>query len=65
LTIPYLLLNNKEKINFPKSILTDSEKEIYEKAYSQKLWVRKFTVVAGIFFVAGAIVHVYDEATSF
>ncbi|SVD50313.1 uncharacterized protein METZ01_LOCUS403167, partial [marine metagenome] len=32
LTIPYFVLNRKEKINFPKSILTDSEKEIYEQA---------------------------------
>ena len=41
LTIPYLLLNNKEKINFPKSIMTDSKKEIYEQAYSEKLRQRK------------------------
>ena len=48
LTIPYLLLNNKEKINFPKSILTDSEKEIYEQAYSKKLRERKISNAAVI-----------------
>ena len=42
LSIPYLVLNNKEKFNFPKSILTDSEKEIYEQAYSKELQKRKF-----------------------
>jgi hypothetical protein len=47
LTIPYLLLNNKEKINFPKSILTDSEKEIYEQAYSKKLRERKIKYAVG------------------
>ena len=56
LTIPYLLLNNKEKINFPKSILTVSERRIYEQAYSKKLRQRKN--VAGFFIVAGFIVIV-------
>ena len=41
LTIPYFVLNRKEKINFPKSIMTDSKKEIYEQAYSEKLRQRK------------------------
>ena len=57
LTIPYLLLNNKEKINFPKSILTDSEKEIYEQAYSKKLRQRKFKYAA-----VGTIVSVVTFA---
>jgi len=42
LIIPYFVLNRKEKFNFPKSILTDSEKEIYEQAYSKELQKRKF-----------------------
>ena len=42
LTISYFVLNRKEKFNFPKSILTDSEKEIYKQAYSKKLRQRKF-----------------------
>ena len=60
LTIPYLLLNNKEKINFPKSILTDSEKEIYEQAYSKKLRERKISnaaVIIGCIIVVVIIVE--------
>ena len=37
-----VVLSNKEKNYFPKSILTDSEKEIYKQAYSKKLRQRKF-----------------------
>mgnify|MGYP003710921177 CR=1 FL=1 len=58
LTIPYFVLNNNVKINFPKSILTDSEKEIYEQAYSKKLKKRKFKYAVGSFIVAGVIVAV-------
>ena len=36
-----VVLNNKEKNYFPKSILTNSEKEIYKQAYSKKLHQRK------------------------
>ena len=36
-----VILNNKEKNYFPKSILTNSEKEIYKQAYSEKLHQRK------------------------
>ncbi len=46
LTVPYFVLNRKEKINFPKSILTDSEKEIYKQAYSKKLKQRKIKYAA-------------------
>ena len=53
LTIPYFVFNRKEKINFPKSILTDSEKEIYKQAYSKKLQKRKFKYAVGSFIVAG------------
>ena len=56
--ITYLVFNNNEKFNFPKSILTDSEKEIYKQAYSKKLWQRKFKYIVGstivIVAVAGA-----------
>jgi len=58
LTIPYLLLNNKEKINFPKSILTDSEKEIYEQAYSKALLKRTLKYSAGITIITGAVIFV-------
>jgi len=58
LTISYFVLNRKEKFNFPKSILTDSEKEIYEQAYSKKLQKRKFKYAVGSFIVAGVIVVV-------
>jgi hypothetical protein len=47
LTIPYFVLNSKEKFNFPKSILTDSEKEIYKQAYSKKLKQRKIKYAVG------------------
>ena len=57
LTIPYFVLNNNVKINFPKSILTDSEKEIYEQAYSKKLQKRKFKYTVGSFIGAGVAVY--------
>ena len=37
-----VVLGNKEKNYFPKSILTNSEKAIYKQAYSKKLRQRKF-----------------------
>ena len=55
LTIPYFVLNSKEKFNFPKSILTDSEKEIYEQAYSKKLKQRKIKYAVGSTILAGAV----------
>ena len=55
LTIPYFVLNRKEKFNFPKSILTDSEKEIYEQAYSKKLKQRKIKYAVGSTILAGAV----------
>jgi len=56
LTIPYFVLNRKEKINFPKSILTDSEKEIYKQAYSKKLQKRKLKHYLGPTIVTGVAV---------
>jgi len=56
--ITYLVFNNNEKFNFPKSILTDSEKEIYKQAYSKKLKQRKIKYAVGSFIVAGVIVAV-------
>ena len=64
LIIPYFVLNRKEKFNFPKSILTDSEKEIYEQAYSKKLQKRKFKYAVGSFIVAGVIVAVVAGSSS-
>ena len=55
LTIPYFVLNSKEKFNFPKSILTDSEKEIYEQAYSKILKQRKIKYAVGSTILAGAV----------
>ena len=54
--ITYLVFNNNEKFNFPKSILTDSEKEIYEQAYFKKLQKRRFNVVVGSCVFIGVIV---------
>ena len=59
LSIPYLVLNNKEKFNFPKSILTDSEKEIYKQAYSKKLKKRKFKYIVGSTIITGALAFIY------
>ena len=53
LTIPYFILNRKEKFTYPKSIMTDSEKEIYKQAYSKKLQNRKFKYAVGPAIVAG------------
>ena len=64
LTIPYFVLNSKEKFNFPKSILTDSEKEIYEQAYSKKFKQRKIKYAVGSFIVAGVIVAVVAGSSS-
>ena len=49
----YFVLNHQEKFNFPKSILTDSEKEIYEQAYSKELQKRKFIYFLGCSIVTG------------
>ena len=61
----YFVLNHQEIFNFPKSILTDSEKEIYEQAYSKELQKRKFnhflgcSIVTGVagFLMAGSSTH--------
>ena len=50
LTIPYFVLNWKEKFTYPKSIMTDSEKEIYKKAYSHRLTGRKIKWIVGSVF---------------
>jgi hypothetical protein len=55
LIIPYFVLNSKEKFNFPKSILTDSEKEIYEQAYSKELKQRKIKYAVGSTILTGAV----------
>ena len=55
LTISYFVLNNKEKNSFPKSILTNSEKEIYKQVYSKKLRQRKFKNVVGSTILTGAV----------
>jgi len=49
----YFVLNHQEIFNFPKSILTDSEKEIYEQAYSKELQKRKFIHFLGCSIVTG------------
>ena len=38
--------------------MTDSEKEIYEQAYSEKLKQRKFKYIAGSAIVAGVVVYI-------
>jgi hypothetical protein len=55
LTMPYFVLNKEEKFNFPKSILTDSEKEIYEQAYSKELKQRKIKYAVGSTILTGAV----------
>ena len=56
LTIRNVILNRKEKFNFPKSIMTDSEKEIYDQTYSIELKKRKFKCFLGSTIVTGAVV---------
>ena len=58
LSIPYFVLNRKEKFNFPKLILTDFEKEIYKQAYSKKLRQRKFKYAVGSTIVTGAVISI-------
>jgi len=53
----YFVLNHQEKFNFPKSILTDSEKEIYEQAYSKRLKGRKINYIVGSVAVTGILVY--------
>ena len=57
LTIPYFVLNRKEKFNFPKSIMTDSEKEIYKQAYSKRLKGRKINYIVGSVAVTGILCY--------
>ena len=56
LTIRNVILNRKEKFNFPKSIMTDSEKEIYDQTYSIELKKRKFKYFLGSTIVTGAVI---------
>ena len=53
-----VVLNNKEKNYFPKSILTNAEKEIYKQAYSKKLRQRKFKYAVGSTIVTGAVISI-------
>ena len=55
LTIRNVVLNRKEKFNFPKSILTDSEKEIYDQTYSIELKKRKFKYIVSSTIATGVI----------
>jgi len=62
LAIPYLILNLKKvEFSYPKSILTDSEKEIYKQAYSKKLRQRKFKYAVGSTIVAVVVVSIIFE----
>ena len=55
LTIRNVILNRKEKFNFPKSIMTDSEKEIYDQTYSIELKKRKFKYIVSSTIATGVI----------
>ena len=57
LIIPYFVLNSKEKFNFPKSILTDSEKEIYKQTYSKIIRERKDRLILGSVAVTGILCY--------
>jgi len=57
LIIPYFVLNSKEKFNFPKSILTDSEKEIYKQTYSKIIRERKGRLILGSVAVTGILCY--------
>jgi hypothetical protein len=60
-----VVLSNKEKNYFPKSILTNSEKEIYKQAYSKKLHQRKSKSVAVTCIVTVVIVAVLGSSFDF
>ena len=62
--ITYLVFNNNEKFNFPKSILTDSEKEIYKQAYSKKLKQRKIKYAVGSFVGTVVVVNLIGGGMS-
>ena len=55
LSIPYLVFNREENFYFHKSIMTDSEKEIYMQAYSKRLKGRKINYIVGSTIVTGVI----------
>ena len=57
LTISYFVLNRKEKFNFPKSIMTDSEKEIYKQTYSKIIRERKDRLILGSVAVTGILCY--------
>ena len=65
LTIPYLFFNREEKFNFHKSMgsfyfltyMTDSEKEIYEQAYSKRLKERKIKYIVRSVAVTGILCY--------
>jgi hypothetical protein len=59
-----VVLGNKEKNYFPKSILTNSEKAIYKQAYSKKLHQRKSKSVAVTCIVTVVIVAVLGSSFS-
>jgi hypothetical protein len=58
LATPYFVFNMNEKFNFPQSILTDSEKEIYEQAYSKKLKQRKIKYAVGSICISVGVIGV-------
>ena len=56
LTIPYFVLNWKEKFTYPKSLTDDDDRLYYKQAYSNKLKQRKFKYIVGSTIVTGAVV---------
>ena len=57
LTIPYFVLNWKEKFTYPKSLTDDDDRLYYKKIYSNKLKQRKFIYIVGSTIVTGAVAY--------
>ena len=56
LTIPYFVLNWKEKFTYPKSLTDDDDRLYYKKVYSIRLTGRKIKWIVGSTIVTGAVV---------
>ena len=59
LTIPYFVLNRKEKFTYPKSLTDDDDRLYYKKVYSIRLTGRKIKWIVGSTIGTGAIVGIF------
>lgn len=57
LTIPYFVLNWKEKFTYPKSLTDDDDRLYYKKVYSIRLTGRKIKWIVGSTILAGTLAY--------